>query len=530
LALVDSLLGAIIKPDGDTLVLHVGERPYVVTPLGPIELSSRPLTVDAMDNMLDQLLPASSRRTLDELGAVEYDLQSPEEGKGERFTMVAARDGIDIWVEIRRHRAAGQEPEAPAAETGREAMEGSARPQEPAMRDAAADAIPAIVVPLSRSPIGSEPSRQRPPSSRLSRLDRLLRLAAARGASALYITTQSAPSVRVDGEIGVLEGEPTLDASEVESLLLEMAPERSRQALQSGVGTEWLCDLPDVGRVRCMSFHDHRGPGGIFRLIPSRAISAEQLGLSREILRLCAQPGGLVLVAGPRSSGKSTLVSAFVDQINRERSEHVITLESEIKFVQENRRSLISQREVRGDNQEWIAVARAALRENPDVLVIEDLRSPELVSLAIDAAESGRLVIAAMTASAAAAAIVRLLDPFPAERRGQMQRTLADVLRGVVAQVLLRKAGGGRVAARELLLNTPAVAGLIAEGKLQQIPVALESGRRHGMVPLNDALVAFVQSGAVDAREAWRKAFDRQGFLDLLKREGIDTSFVERLA
>jgi len=237
-----------------------------------------------------------------------------------------------------------------------------------------------------------------------------------------------------------------------------------------------------------------------------------------------------VLVAGPRASGKSTLLSAFVDLISRTRSDHVITLESEIKFVQENRRALVSQREVRGDVGELLRMARAALRENPDVLVIEDLRSAEVMALVLDAAESGRLVLGALTAHTATAAIARFIDQIPADRHPQALLSLAETLRGAVAQVLLRKTGGGRVAARELLLNTPAVANLIAEGKIPQLPLAIDSGRRYGMVPLNDALVGFVQSGVVDAREAYRKAYERQAFLSVLRREGLDTSFVERLA
>jgi len=536
-ALVDSLLGAIIKPNGDALVMHVGEKPYVVSTSGPMELSSRALTLDAMVSILDQVLPGESRRALEEVGAVEYDLPDSPASMGERFTMVAARGGSDIWVEIRRHRRGGpaQESLFAAPPPERQASPADTRraselAEVSRTATPAPDPSPAVVLPLTRSSVRGDHTTRPLTSPRIAGLDRLLRLAAARGATTLYITAQAVPSIRVDGEINAIDGEPALEASEVESMMLDMAPERNRQALRSGVGTEWLCDVPDVGRVRCMSFRDHRGPGGIFRLIPARAISAEQLGLSREILNLCAEPGGLMLVAGPRSSGKSTLVSAFVDFINRTRSEHVITIEGEIKFAQESRSSLVSQREVRGDNDEWLAVARGALRENPDVLVIEDLRSPELIQLAIDAAESGRLVIGAVAANTAAAAIGRLLDQLPPERRSQMQLTLAEVLRGVVAQVLVRKSGGGRIAARELLLNTPAVASLIAEGKHVQIPLALESGRKHGMVPLNDALVAFVQSGAVDAREAYRKAFDREAFLSLLKREGIDTSFVERLA
>jgi twitching motility protein PilT len=524
--LVESLLGAILRPDGDALVMHVGEKPYVISASGTVDLSSRLLTADALTAIIDQALPADSKRALDEMGAVEYDLPPVRSAPGERFTMVVARGGDDIWIEIRRHR------EAPAA--GRGSLPPESQPVVANGRRApaapVADSSPAVVLPLTRTAIRQEPAARPITSRRLAGLDRLLRLAAARGATTLYIATQTAPSIRVEGEIAALEGETTLSASDVESLLLDLAPERSRQALRSGEATEWLCDVPEVGRVRCMSFRDHRGPGGIFRLIPARAISAEQLGLSREILGLCAEPGGLILVAGARASGKSTLVAALLDAVNRTRSEHIITLESEIKFVHERRASLVSQREVRGDNAEWLAVARGAVRENPDVLVIEDLRSPEMVALALDAAETGRLVIAAISANTAVGAVARLLDQFPPEDRDRAQLALAESLRGVISQVLLRKTGGGRVAARELLLNTAPVATLVAGGKLGQLPAAMESGRKHGMVPLNDALVAFVQSGTVDAREAYRQAFDREAFLGLLKREGIDTSFVERLA
>jgi twitching motility protein PilT len=279
-----------------------------------------------------------------------------------------------------------------------------------------------------------------------------------------------------------------------------------------------------------VTFRDYRGVGGIFRMTPPQAVSAQQLGLSQEIQGLCAEAGGLVLVAGGRSSGKSTLVSAFVDLINRTRAVHVITVENQITFVHENRVSLVSQREVRGDRSEQLAIARAALRENPDVLVIEDFGSPEIVTLALEAAQSGHLVIGALTAHTATDAVDRIIDRTPPERRAKVQRGLAENLRGIVAQVLLRKSGSGRVAAREVLLNTSAVARLIAEGKTSQLPMAIESGRKHGMVALNDALVAFVQAGIVDSREAYRQATDQQGFLALLKRQDIDTSFVERLA
>ncbi len=389
---------------------------------------------------------------------------------------------------------------------------------------------PAVVLPLSRQQVRGDQSARFTPSLHATGIDRLLRIAAARGASTLYLTSQARPSIRVDGEIGPIEGESALSEGDVETLILDMIPERNREALRSQAGTEWMCDVPEVGRIRCVTFRDHRGAGGIFRMIPARAISAEQLGLSREIQGLCAEADGLVLVTGQRSSGKSTLISAFVDLINRTRSDHVITIENQIKFVHENRGSLVSQREVRGDRNELLSVARAALRENPDVLVVEDFGSPEIVTLALEAAQSGHLVIGAVTAHTATGAVDRIIDQTPPERRAKVQLGLAENLRGIVAQVLLRKTGGGRVAAREVLLNTSAVANLIAEGKTSQLPMAIDSGRKHGMVALNDALVAFVQGGIVDSREAYRQAADQQAFLALLKRQGIDTSFVERLA
>jgi twitching motility protein PilT len=338
------------------------------------------------------------------------------------------------------------------------------------------------------------------------------------------------PSIRLDDEVVPLENESTLGQAEVETLILELAPAPSRDALAGGTGAEWVSELPDVGRVRCLSFRDQRGPGAVFRLIPSRMVSADQLGLSKDIQSLAAEREGLILITGPRLSGKSTLVSAFVDLINRNRPDYVVCLETEIKFVHENRRGMISQREVRGDAEQMLATARAAMRENPDVLVVDDLRTPELVALALEASDSGHLVIGSVTAHTTTTAVGRLLDQAPIDRQGHMALALSETLRGAVAQVLLRKSGGGRVAARELLLNTPSVSSLVAEGKITQLPLAIDSGRKYGMVPMNDALLAFVQSGAVDPREAYRKAYDRLAFLEQLRKEGIDTSFAERLA
>jgi hypothetical protein len=288
--LVTSLLTAIVKADGDALVMHVGEQPYVVAASGPVQLSSRPLTIDAVAGMLAQLLPADSRRTLDELGAVEHELPPSASTDGERFTVVAARGGDDIWIEIRRHRSWPQDAPAPPAPAPVPAPEPSQ----------------AVVVPLARNPIRAEaPSRPAPPP-RIAGVDRLLRLVAARGATALHLSSGARPSVRVDGQIAALDGEPALTAQEVESLLVDLAPEHERETLGRGEGAEWILDLADVGRFRCHGFRDDRGPGGTFRLITMRPASADHLGLPKDIQALGAESQGLVLVAGPRSSGKST--------------------------------------------------------------------------------------------------------------------------------------------------------------------------------------------------------------------------------
>jgi len=388
---------------------------------------------------------------------------------------------------------------------------------------------PLVVVPLARPSVSSFVAPHLLPEAAASGLDRLLRLAAARGATALYLVSGAHPAVRVDDEVRPLDGAGALESHELEAILLSLVPEQGTALTGSAASGEWTSDFEDLGRVRCLSFRDHRGPGCVFRLMPKRALTTQQLGLSRDVQSLIGESDGLVVVTGPRHSGKRTLMAAFVDQINRTRHAHVITIEHDVAIVHDRAGSLISQREVRQRGQ-VAEVARQALREDPDVLVLEDVHSVELMELALDAASAGRLVICGFAARGTASAVERMLELSPASERRLVQLLLARNLRAVVAQVLLRKPGGGRLAARELLVNTPAIAALIAEGRTSQLPTALEGGRRQGMVPLNDALASLVQGGTVDVAEAWRAASDRPGLLTLLQRQGIDTSAVEKLA
>jgi len=642
MTLVPSLLQAIVRVDGEALVMHPGDKPYVVSPTGQIELAPKGLTLEAVDGIVAQLLSAESRDALEEFGAVQYELTASE-FPGEHFTVVAARGGDDLWVEIRRRRAVEQDavpdeffgtsttaraetpseasvdddrvpmelvggggvadaaytspameslgdetltlPDATALWPGHTAelsgvsstVDGlsydepaqAAEPdpstqtpswlqepteiisppiaaappmavepprptpvavEPPRARAESARPEPAVVLPMARNPVRSEYAPPPFADPTMAGLERLLRLASARGASTLYLSTDARPSVRVDGELQALEGETELTSRDVESLLLTLMPERSHEALRTGAASEWICEVEDVGRVRCMSFRDHVGPGGVFRLMPARTVSVDQLGLPKQVTQLAIEPEGIVLVVGPRSSGKRTLMAALVDHVNRTRRDHVITVEREINIVHQRGSSFISQREVRGTDDDLMNAARAALREDPDVLVIEELRTGGLMNVALEASASGRLVIGGFPAHTATAAIDRIIDLYSPEYRRQVQLALADNLRGIVVQVLLRKIGGGRAPAREVLLNTGGVAGVIAEGKTSQLAMAIEGGRRHGMIPLSDSLVGLVHHGLVDAREAYRHASDRAGLLAAFKRQGIDTSFVEKLA
>lgn len=766
MALVDSLLTAMVRANGDALVMHVGEKPIVVAGPRTIDLSGHGMTLGAMVGMLGQLLPTDAQSALQEFGAVEHRLPDRDD---DRFSVVAARGGDDIWIEIRRRRKEAEdearrarngthvaaalvpEPETPAVPAldadavsvpeaaPSEAVSPGAAPSETvpvepepangvpaavmAVETAPADDVPAVDVPAfdteltdvaqtveaaasaeiapadagaeqeltvleaalvpetivndvtaviepiltheavdglaangteeaepqemadavdepvvepvmvepiavavfeaestmdvlaeaqaivdayaaqtpepvaeeepvpvaeavalvaghthetvdvtvaehtpqqvsmdtiptsdqlsgggslppgeasasaapavaPSAPAGESPVMRtvrievpsRAASPRTLRVNGLLRTAADMGASDLFLLSQARPAVRVDGSIRTLDQEPPVPPADVEAILAELTPEPWRDAVGRGDPAEWLIELAEVGRVRCTVFRDHRGPGANFHFTALHPASIEQLGLSGDAWLLASEPDGLIVLAGPGPAERTTLVAAVVDSINRQRSDYVITLEPQVRVQHEARQALLSQREVGNTPERQVEGIRAALREEPDVLVIEDVDSADAAQLAIDASTTGRLVIVSVPGTSAPGAVRRLLEHLPIERRSSAAQVLSHSFRGALAQLQLRRTSGGRVAAREVWLATTAVIQRLAEGDMGAL------GTDEGADPLLSTFVGYVQSGVVDVREAFRRAPEPSRLRDALRAAGVDTAPIDRFA
>ncbi len=356
-------------------------------------------------------------------------------------------------------------------------------------------------------------------------MERLLRRMVESGGSDLHLRTDAIPILRKDGELLRLE-EPPIDGTLLELLLRSIMDAEHWDTIQRDNDVDWAYEVEGVARFRCNAGRERRGALAVFRQIPAEVRTVEDLGLSQQVQNLCALNRGLVLVTGPTGSGKSTTLAAMVDLINRSRSDHLITIEDPIEFVHQSKRCLVTQRQVGIHTKSFKAALRAALREDPDVVLVGEMRDLETISIAIETAETGHLVLGTLHTTTAASTLDRIIDQFPTDRQPQIRVMLSESLRGVVAQVLCKKVGGGRVAAREVLLSIPAVANLIREGKTFQIPSIMQTNRKIGMVTLNDALLELVESGAIEPREAYLKSAEKTGLLASLKAKGVNTSFL----
>jgi twitching motility protein PilT len=347
----------------------------------------------------------------------------------------------------------------------------------------------------------------------MAALDKYFRTLADRGGSDLHVSPGVEPRMRLHGRMEpVQEGHPPLSSEQLAKMFQEIAPAENWREFKDENDTDFAYEIPGLARYRANLFRDRKGVGGVFRIIPSKILTAEQLGLSEAILRLCHLNKGLVLVTGPTGSGKSTTLCAMIDYINRARSEHIITIEDPIEFVHENKKCLINQREVGPHTVSFKRALRAALREDPDIILVGELRDLETIEIAIETAETGHLVFGTLHTSTAPSTVDRIIDQFPAAQQNQIRTMLSESLKGVVAQTLCRtKDGKGRRAALEVLLVTNAVSSNIREGKTHQIPLAMQTGKKDGMVQLNQALLELVQSDTITADEAYAKSVEKSG-------------------
>jgi len=341
------------------------------------------------------------------------------------------------------------------------------------------------------------------------------------GGSDLHLSSAETPMIRVHGEMERIPGSKECSPEEAARLLFQLMPARYKEEFEETSDTDFAHEIPGLARFRCNVFADRKGPGGVFRIIPSKIPTAEELGLSKQVLELCHLTKGLVLVTGPTGSGKSTTLAALVDYINRNRTDHIITIEDPIEFVHPNKKCLVNQREVGVHTQGFKRALRAALREDPDIVLVGELRDLETIAIAIETAETGHLVFGTLHTSTAPSTIDRVIDQFPPDRQAQIRVMLSESLKGVISQTLLKKKGGGRIAAHEVLIGIPAISNLVREGKTFQIPSVMQTSRKVGMIMLNDALIDLVKRDLVSVDDAYAKAVDKGSFLTLLKSANI---------
>jgi twitching motility protein PilT len=355
----------------------------------------------------------------------------------------------------------------------------------------------------------------------VAQIDKLFRALHKFGGSDLHLCSETPPQIRLHGEMTPLSV-PALPAAQVRQLLVEIIPEHFLEAFEKTGDADFAYELSGVARFRCNVFRDRRGPGGVFRIIPADFLTSEQLGLPQALLNFCTLHKGLVLVTGPTGSGKSTTLTALIDYINRNRRDHIITIEDPIEFVHDNKKCLVNQREVHQHTQSFSRALRAALREDPDIVLVGEMRDLETTHIAIETAETGHLVFGTLHTTTASSTIDRIIDQFPADRQEQVRTMLASSLKGVISQTLCkRKDGKGRIAAMEVLVVTPAVANHIREAKTFLIPSVMQTGAREGMQLLNDAMLKLAIDGKIDGREAISRAIDRPDMLRKLQVAGL---------
>jgi len=333
----------------------------------------------------------------------------------------------------------------------------------------------------------------------------LLAFSAKNGASDLHLSAGLPPMIRVDGDVRRINL-PPMEHKEVHRLVYDIMNDKQRKDFEEYLETDFSFEVPGVARFRVNAFNQNRGAGAVFRTIPSKVLTMEDLGMGKVFQTISETPRSIVLVTGPTGSGKSTTLAAMIDYINNTRYEHILTIEDPIEFVHESKKCLVNQREVHRDTLGFSEALRSALREDPDIILVGEMRDLETIRLALTAAETGHLVFGTLHTTSAAKTMDRVIDVFPAEEKEMVRGMLSESLQAVISQTLMKKNGGGRIAAHEIMIGTPAIRNLIRENKVAQMYSAIQTGGGLGMQTLDQCLKNLVQKGLVTPAVAREKA------------------------
>lgn len=356
----------------------------------------------------------------------------------------------------------------------------------------------------------------------MAKIDAFFKLMNEQGASDLHLASGQPPALRIRGDIERIKYK-VLNNDDLRAMLYEIAPEHKVKTFEETGDIDFAYEIPGLARYRANFFMQRNGVGAVFREIPSTIMTAEQLGLPPVVSKLASLPRGLILVTGPTGSGKSTTLASIINVANRTRKDHIITVEDPIEFVHQSQSCIVNHREVGLHTETFSAALRGALREDPDIILVGEMRDLETISLAVEAASTGHLVFSTLHTSSAYKTVDRVIEVFPSSEQPLIRSTLSDGLRAVVAQTLFKRVDRkGRIVALEILIANPAVRNLIREGKTHQIPSMIQTGKKYGMILLDDYIMELFQSGKISADEAYAKANEKARFRPLLKAPPTD--------